>query len=225
VKVNTSNPVYVVLFAALFSAVFTAVVVSLQVTAEPTIRANEAVREERALVKVFSLADDVESLSPERVNEIVNERIDDSLKVTDPVTGKEFQVYRATDEGGKPVGVAFVISGNGFWAPITGLLALSPDRTRVLRTVFTDNKETPGLGGRITEEAFQKDQFVGLDATKPAEGKPYLYVASQRPEGGPQADRTVEAITGATQTSRAVVRFVNADLAAFQRAMDAREKP
>ena len=223
-KVDTSSPVYVVAFAVLFSAAFTAVVVSLQVAAEPVIARNEAVREQRALVKVFELAVNVDALSPGQVADIVKRRIDGALEVTDPVTQRTFRVYRATGADGKPVGLAFVISGNGFWAPITGLLSLTPDRSEVIRAVFTDNSETPGLGGRITEQAFQKGQFAGLDATPPAEGKPYFTVASQRPGSGPRARRTVEAITGATQTSRAVVRFINADLAAFQRAMKDYEK-
>jgi Na+-transporting NADH:ubiquinone oxidoreductase subunit C len=220
-KLDTASPPYVVAFAALVPAAFTAIVVSLQVAAEPVIARHEAVRQRRALVKVFELVENVEALPPEEAARIVEARIDPSLEVTDPVTKRTFRVYRAADEDGRPVGVAFTTSGNGFWAPIAGLMALAPDRRTVLRMVFTDNRETPGLGGRITEEAFQKGQFAGLDASPPAEGRPYLTVASERPEGGPRARRTVQAITGATQTSRAVVKFVSADLAAFQRAMDA----
>ena len=107
-----------------------------------------------------------------------------------------------------PAGVAFRTGGNGFWAPITGLVSLTPDRKTIVRAVFTDNKETPGLGGRITEEAFQKERFAGLDASKPEEGSPYLYVASERPKSRPRARRTVDAITGATVSSKAVSKIL-----------------
>ena len=92
--------------------------------------------------------------------------------------------------------------------------------------MFTQQKETPGLGGRIQEERFQRDQFAGLDVSAPSNGKPWVYVVSERPTNAadPAYGRSIEAITGATQTSRAVGRFVNADLAAFHRAMDASGK-
>ena len=227
-KLNTARPGYVVLFAVVFSGVFTAAVVTLQVVAAPTIERNEAARDQRALVKVFRLSDTVDELSPEEVAAIVAKRVKDDLVVTDPKTAKQFTVYRAYAEDGSLVGYAFEVSGSGFWAPIRGLLSLNPARTRTLRAVFLDHRETPGLGGRITEEAFQLDQFDGLDVTPPEPGAPYVSMVRKRQKyktdtGTTRAWRSVEAITGATQTSRAVVRFVNEDIERFQRTMEAHE--
>ena len=225
---DTSKPVYVITFAVVFSAAFTAVVVSLQVAAEPTIKRNDALRDQRALVKVFRLADDVDALSAAEVAGIVQRRVNADLVVTDLETGRAFTVYRAYKDDGTLKGYAFVISGSGFWAPIKGLLSVTPDRKRAIAAVFVEQSETPGLGGRITEDVFQLDQFDGLNVSQPYAGE-FLYVVRERratdaDTGATRATRSIEAITGATQTSLAVVRFINKDLAAFQRAMNAWEK-
>ena len=229
-KLNVSSPAYVIVFVVIFSAVFTAAVVALQVAAQGRIERSEALRQERALLTVFGLMEPEATIDERQVADLVSRRIDSSLEVSDPVTGRKFIVYRAYDgdkaAGGRLKAIAFVIAGTGFWAPVTGLLSLTPDRTHVIRAVFVEQKETPGLGGRIAEEQFQKDQFAGLNVSKPPAGRPYVYVAQERPASpaDPRYGRTIEAITGATQTSRAVTRFLNVDLEQFQRAMDAYEK-
>ena len=63
--------------------------------------------------------------------------------------------------------------------------------------------ETPGLGGRIGEDVFQ-DQFKGIK-TEPA----VEYVKNQEPE----TDNQIQAITGATISSRSVVKIINKNVA------------
>ncbi len=228
-KLDVSRPGYVVVFSLVFSGVFTAIVMVLQVAAEGRIKRNEVLRDQRALVKVFDLAPNAEVLTEAKVDDLVRRRVDSTMQVTDAATGMTFTVYHAY-EGEKGASalkaIAFPISGTGFWARIDGLLALAPDRSKVLRAVFTQQSETPGLGGRIQEEAFQRDQFAGLNAMPPPEGKPWIYVVSAKPanQADPAYGRSIEAITGATQTSRAVGRFLNVELPAFRRAMDSAEK-
>ena len=223
-KLNVNSPLYVIGYAAGVSAVFTAVVVSLQVATAGRIARNEALREERALVEVFGLADDVNALSAEQCAELVRARIDRSQTVRDPETGREFHLFRAYRTAAKAelTAVGFDVGGNGFWAPIRGLMALTPDLGQVVGVVFLDHKETPGLGGRITEAAFQ-DAFRGISVSPPGGDAKFLYVEKDRPESpqDPRWGRTVDAITGATQTSMAVARFLNANLVQFRRAMAA----
>ena len=222
--IDTTRPGYVVLFATAFSAVFTAAVVTLQVVAAPTIERNEAVRDQRALVQVFRLSDRADELTPEDIAAIVAKRIRDDLVVVDPESGQQFIVYRGYAEDGTLVGYAFEVSGSGFWAPIKGLLSVNPERTRTLCAVFLEHHETPGLGGRITEDAFQDEQCGGLDITPPEAGASYVSMVRKREKreaNAAKGRRSVEAITGATQTSRAVVKFMNEDVERFQRAMNA----
>ena len=145
----------------------------------------------------------------------------------------EFQVLRAYSTEAVPgqprdesklTGYAFEVSGRGLWAPITGLMALTPDLDKVIGIVFTEHKETPGLGGRISEDWFQQ-QFRGLDVSPPPEGYRFVYVAQDSPtdKADPRYSRTVDAIMGATQTSMAVDKFLNESLRQFRRAMQAAE--
>ena len=229
-KVNLNNPVYVIGFAVVVSAAFTAAVTTLQVVSADKISRNEALREDRALVEVFDLGD-ADEMTEEEIAELVRRRIDRRLTVQDPKTLRKFQLIRAYRSDAAPgrerddadlLGIAFDISGTGFWAPIRGLMALTPDLSGVMGVVFLEHSETPGLGGRITEDWFQ-EQFAGLDATPPREGYKFIYIGGRRPTNpdDPRYGRVIDAITGATQTSMAVQRFMNENLGQMRRAMRA----
>jgi Na+-transporting NADH:ubiquinone oxidoreductase subunit C len=73
---------------------------------------------------------------------------------------------------------------------------------------FFDHKETPGLGARIEENWFTS-QFKGL---KIAWNKPEKERVIVGPSPDPNAANRVDAITGATQTSTALMRFLNQEL-------------
>lgn len=211
-KLDVNHPAYVVGFAAVLSAVFTAAVVSVQVATASRIERNEALREQKALVKAFGLGD-VGKLSVQEIAALVESRIARREAITDPETGRVFRWFSTQNA------VAFEFSGSGFWAPITGLMALTPDLKQVVGFVVVEQAETPGLGGRVTEEAFQQ-QFRGLNVAPPAEGAQALHIQRKKPAGDddPRFGRVVEAITGATQTSMALERLLNANLEQFRRA-------
>lgn len=118
-------------------------------------------------------------------------------------------VYVGLAPNGKSAaGYAFDVSGPGFWGPIHGLMGVTPELTRVLGIAFYDHQETPGLGGRIDEPWF-RNQFAG----KPLEiGPDGLYFHFTTP-GMHTRDTDVDAITGATETSRRLSKFLNLDLA------------
>ena len=75
-----------------------------------------------------------------------------------------------------------------------------------------EQKETPGLGARI-EEPWFTDQFKGLAlAWNDPQGQRVLVGANP----APNAANEVDAITGATQTSMALMRFFNEELDAIR---------
>jgi len=87
------------------------------------------------------------------------------------------------------------------------------------KSVSLSHKETPGLGGRIIEPEF-RERFVGGDVSRPdAEGRYIIIGGGKPPETDPSHNRHVDAITGATGTSRALGKFINRDIARFHRAM------
>ena len=214
---DVNKPAYVIAFAGIVSAVFTAAIMSLHAATYPAVQRNAKLFRERALVGVFGLGGGQE-LTDQRVLETYDRHVRAGPTVTDPRTGTKFELLEAVDADGKPLGYALPVSGVGFWARIDGYLAVTPDLRRVLGIAFLDHAETPGLGGRIAEPSWRK-QFDGLDVTPPPAGGKFLYIGGE--ETPATQGRRVDAITGATGTGNAVMRFLNQRLAEFRRAAEA----
>ena len=120
---------------------------------------------------------------------------------------KLMPVYFAKNDDGKVERVILPFYGQALWSTVYGYVAISPaDGNTILGVTFYSHGETPGLGGRISEDSF-KDQFRGLDISNVKDGNYIIY----RPTSGGNAD----AITGATLTSKSVSNFVNEDMHNF----------
>lgn len=96
------------------------------------------------------------------------------------------QVYKGLDQDGRQVGLAIVASGPGFQGEIKLIAGLDIEKEQLTAVRVLEHLETPGLGSQIAEEDFLS-QFAGKPLSDP-------FVAKQ----------DVEAITGATISSRAV---------------------
>ena len=119
-------------------------------------------------------------------------------------------IYMALSEDRRDIqGYAFRMSGAGVWGPIHGMMAVSRDLDRVLGVAFLDHSESPGLGGRISEEGF-RNQFKG-QPLPPERIKDATYFRVQ-PQATVRSPNEIDAITGATGTSNAVERMVNGAL-------------
>jgi electron transport complex protein RnfG len=108
------------------------------------------------------------------------------------ITGFETEedIYIAYREE-EVLGYTFIATGSGYGGDISILVGMDTEYN-IKGVEVLSHTETPGLGGRITESGFT-DQFVGLSADQ---------VALSR-DGG-----SVDAITGATISSRAVVEAI-----------------
>jgi len=242
---------YVVLYTAVVSAAFTFAIMGLNAASQGRVKANEKLLFEKAIVDLFALGD-VARLSAGEIAALVQRRVAGytdpggdardprrrPLSISDPQTSASIPLLVAFREdlaSDRPIdirdperilGYAFPVGGQGFWAPIEGWLAVSPDLAQTLGIVFLEHSETPGLGGRISEAEF-RDQFrpaqreggKGLTTAPPPAGEAWIVIDQQRPErADPAYARHVVAITGATGTSAAVAAFLNEDLARFHRA-------
>ncbi|MBA7508826.1 Ion-translocating oxidoreductase complex subunit G [subsurface metagenome] len=104
--------------------------------------------------------------------------------------GLEDEIYIIYQDGEK-AGYAFIASGSGYSGDIDILVGM--DNDFVIKDISVLSQiETPGLGSRITESSFT-DQFKGLSASDIA----------LKADGG-----KIDAVTGATISSRAVVNAV-----------------
>ncbi|MDD4081098.1 MAG: FMN-binding protein [Eubacteriales bacterium] len=177
---------YTVLFMVVLSAVFTFALAASYEGFKPAIEQNAALQQERAVLYAFGLE---EGLSDDEATRKYDEVIRDG-----GLNGMEVPVY---EESGQVMGYALPFEGAGLWGTIRGYLGLNAALNQATGLVFTEQNETPGLGGRIEEPQY-KEQFRGLPITK---GIPIRYGDNQ----GEQLD----AVTGATQTSSAMLRILN----------------
>lgn len=202
---NKSSPTYVFLFITVLSAVFGAGVATVHFSTQSILGRNERLHRNRAIAGAFML--EVPTASPEAYERAIDNSL---VRLSVEHQGKRFTAFRHEQSGR----VGFVFSGMGFWDVIRGVIVLSPALEEVANIQFLEQKETPGLGARIEEEWFTK-QFRGL--TINWEGPPDERIIIG---GSATTDKTnrVDAITGATQTSMALMRILNEELASFRQA-------
>ena len=110
---------------------------------------------------------------------------------------KTEKIYAAFDASGHRVGFAIPASEPGFQDAIDILFGFDPAKPGTLGLVVLGTKETPGLGDKILSDGF-RGQFK--DRTTPING--VKAGVSQKPGD-------VDMITGATISSRTVIRAVN----------------
>lgn len=234
------SPAYVLLYAAVVSTLFTAGIMALHAATRDVVERNERLFEQKAIVELFGLGD-VETLSDTEIVDLYEKRTTRFEDIVDPLTGEKHDVYWAVDENGEVIGLAFPVSGTGFWGRIDGYVAVTPDLflsetiarwdgevafppevknlSKIIGITFLKHQETPGLGGRITERDWRR-KFVGLDIT-PNPGGQFIYIGGEIPQAGsPRTGRHVDAISGATGTTRALERFLNEQIPVFYRLMD-----
>lgn len=121
-------------------------------------------------------------------------------------------------------GIAMEITGPGFWDKIDAIIALEHDLQTIIGFRVLKHSETPGLGGRIAEDTFQ-DQFRGkrifpeIRIVKQIKDQRENTESVTRATPASKAINQVDAITGATQTSKAVERLINNSIRNFYKKM------
>ena len=122
----------------------------------------------------------------------------------------ELPVY-IFDQNGKPVTVVPVY-GAGLWGPVWGYLSFDASLDNIEGAYFDHESETPGLGGKIKDDPAFRAQFKGKNVNF-ADAKAFEIV-----KGGAPADKrnAIDAITGATMTSKGLDEAINNWLGAFK---------
>ncbi len=132
----------------------------------------------------------------------LSEVVPEMAKYEEIVKERDFAIYKVLSSEGKIAGYAIESVGNGYQDKIRVLVGLSPDMSKIYALRVLEQKETPGLGAKISESDYLKG-WNNRDATQQL-----LLVKGRKPE----KPNEVHAITGATITSRAVVNIVNSGL-------------
>jgi Na+-transporting NADH:ubiquinone oxidoreductase subunit NqrC len=127
--------------------------------------------------------------------------------------GEDADFYLGYGEAGRKdfIGYAFKMTGAGFWDRISGYLAVDPAVEKVIGITFYEDNETPGLGHKINDADWQQT-WIGRSIYKPGTDEPWIGIV---PPGTETKADQVHAISGATETSTAVQKFLNARLRRF----------
>lgn len=118
------------------------------------------------------------------------------------------KVYILEDEG-ELVRVVLPIHGYGLWSTLYGFVSLEGDANTIEGLGFYDHAETPGLGGEVDNPRW-KSQWVGKEVFGEDLNEPQIRLV----KGGVSSDASdkehkVDALSGATLTSRGVENLVN----------------
>lgn len=118
------------------------------------------------------------------------------------------KVYMVKDSKGKLNVLILPVRGYGLWSTLYGFLALKGDLKTIQGLTFYEQKETPGLGGEVDNPRW-KAQWHNKLITTP-KGQLDIHVV----KGGISSDlekasHQVDAISGATLTSRGVNNLIN----------------
>ena len=109
------------------------------------------------------------------------------------------------------------VYGAGLWGPIWGYIAFEADCKTIKGAYFDHESETPGLGGKIKDDPSFRAQFAGK-AVDYTDAAPFAIVKGGAPEGKQNA---IDAITGATMTSKGLAAAIVEWLNAYQPVLEA----
>ena len=151
----------------------------------------------------------------------------DTCKVELKPEGETVEFFRAR-RGGKLVGLAARAGAKGYGGRVEVLAGCAPDG-KIVKLIVLAHSETPGLGTQVTDRTAQKTLGDLLRGRKDADAEaatlpPSAYLdqyekfsLSDTPEFKVARDGgKVDAVTGATISSRAVARAMTLVAKAFQ---------
>ncbi len=185
-----------VVFMIILTGVLTAILALINGVSQPKIEFNQEIELKQKILAVFDILP--EEAEPEEIDTVFDERITEEQY--------EGQSVYILEENGEPAAYAAPFAGPGLWGSIEGYLGVTADMETVTGIEFIKQDETPGLGGRISEEEY-KSQYRDLDISGSSPGEIFI---SRPADGG-----NVDAIAGATQTSTFVINMLNEDITEF----------
>jgi electron transport complex protein RnfG len=158
----------------------------------PMIERNRAEALEAAIFEVLQGA-------TERATYVLREGVLERFESPGGTLPKEEAIYAGYDEAGELVGFAIPAEGAGFQDTIKLIYGYDPARQRVVGMQVLESRETPGLGDKIIKDNSFLDCFRDL-----AISPDVVAVKTGRTQ-----DHEIDAISGATISSVAVVRIIN----------------
>ena len=195
---NKQSITYTILFTFAVTFVF---VLILSLTNQATIDLidrNERIDQQRAVLQAMG----VDVTAPAEVSS----RFQD----VEETEAGGVSLYTGTFDGRQVYAKEF--SGSGLWGTIRGVLGVTADLSQTTGLAIISHNETPGLGGRITEEWFQR-QLEG-------EQIPQDQLLVTGGDGDyDYSNGEIDGITGATRTSDSMEVILNREITTLKNAL------
>jgi len=152
----------------------------------------------------FTDAVDVENFNPIAAakDPAQSQRLDGDADIANIARREDITVVYLSGGVENPDRIILPIRGAGLWGQMYGFLALEGDVRTIAGIGFYEHKETPGLGGEITNPRWQAlwpGKFAFSDGEIAIE---VLKGAANR--DGPRANYEIDGLSGATLTTRGV---------------------
>ena len=186
----TPSSLRLVLTLAIAGLVSGIAIIGIYESTLPTITANKARELREAVFKVLPGVSQMQALVS-RNGELVVVAAPDK---DEPV------IYGGYDEAQAFVGYAIPAAGPGFQDTIAILYGYMPGKKQVVGMEVLESRETPGLGDKIYKDAVWVAGFSALSV------EPEIIAVKKGTKSSPNE---IDAITGATISSKAVVRIIN----------------
>lgn len=182
---------------------------AIQISLAPTIEVNK-INETRQKVPelIFGKAKAMEMAAQKK-----NLHITPQFVAVDKQGKKVFYNVFKADLDGKCVGWVVKTKGQGYADKIELLIGLAPDIKTITGLFILDQKETPGLGNKIVTDKW-RSQFID----KPAGTR--LTVTKT----GAATDTEINAVTGATISSRSTINIINTAIGDLKGPLTAKAK-
>lgn len=141
------------------------------------------------------------------IEEAIEEVVDDAVVSTVLHEEEDLVIYRELEDDGTLAGFAIQATGVGFQDKITLMFGLDDTLTKITGLTIIDQKETPGLGAKIT----QWDAFLQFWENRDATGPLTLRKPPTR-DPAELLSTEINSITAATISSQKVLEIVNLSL-------------
>ena len=184
------------------------ILVSTFIYTNPLIKANKEAAIQRAIFKVLPECESYVSLISE--NGALIEKVE-GVDQKEEADKDELLIYAGYNANKELVGFAIPGSEPGFQDIIATIFGYDDVKKVIIGFEVLDSKETPGLGDKIFKDAAFQTNFTALAVD------PEIIPVKK---GEKQKPNEVEAITGATISSKAVVRLLNKTMDIWQTSID-----
>jgi H+/Na+-translocating ferredoxin:NAD+ oxidoreductase subunit G len=154
----------------------------------------------------------IEAYKTEAKNEAVSDVLPKDVKIETIV--KNDQTYYKASKNNEIVGYAFQVSGGGYQSELVLMVGVNADFSEIIAAKILSQVETPGLGTKIENDPSNKeDPTWFIDQFKELTVEPeIIYVKNVKPS----KKNEIQAITGATISSAAIVDILNKGIQKFK---------